>query len=57
MGDVMYSVVAIFNNTILHIWKLLKESILKDLITRKKTFCNYVWWLTMVIEGKLQGSK
>ena len=35
MGDVMYSVVAIFNNTILHIWKLLKESILKDLIAKK----------------------
>ena len=49
MGDVMYSVVAIFNNTILHIWKLLKESILKDLITRKKPFVtmygDWQWWL------------
>ena len=25
LGDVMYSMVAIVNNTVLHIWKLLKE--------------------------------
>ena len=25
LGDVMYSMVTIVNNTVLHIWKLLKE--------------------------------
>ena len=33
------------NNIILHMWKLLRDDILKVLITRK-TFCNYIcWWM------------
>ena len=37
-GDVMYSMVTTFNNTELYIWKLLRESIFKVLITRKKFY-------------------
>ena len=33
----------IVNKTVLHIWKLLREEVLKILITRKK-LCDYVWW-------------
>ena len=32
----MYSVVIIVNNAVLHIWKLLREYILKVFITSKK---------------------
>lgn len=40
-GDVMFIVVTIGNDTELHIWKLLREYILKVLTTTKK-FCNMV---------------
>ena len=33
--DVMYSMVTIVNNTVVHILKLLREEILKVLITRQ----------------------
>lgn len=36
IGDVMSSMVTIVNKTVLYIWKLLREWILKILITRKK---------------------
>ena len=39
--DVIYSMVTIVNNTVLYIWRLLRDYILKVLITRKK---NNVWW-------------
>ena len=39
----MYNMVTIVNNTILHIWKLLRKLILKVLIIRRKSV-NYVWW-------------
>ena len=38
--DVMYSMVITVNNTVLYIWKLLREQIIKVLIKRKK-ICNY----------------
>lgn len=40
-GDVMYSMRTIRNNTILYIWKLLREYFLKVLLTRRKkvTMC------------------
>ena len=41
----MCNMVTIVNNTILHIWKLLRKLILKVLIIRKKSV-NYVWWWT-----------
>lgn len=37
----MYSMLTTVNNTVLRIWKLLREEILKVLVTRKK-HCNYV---------------
>ena len=37
----MHSMVTTVKNTLLYIWKLLKEYILKVLIIRKK--CTYVW--------------
>ena len=39
-GDVLCSMATMVNN-VLHIWKLLKESILKAPITRKKTVTKY----------------
>ena len=36
----------IVNNTILHTWKLLREQILKGLITRKQV-CKHIWWRTL----------
>ena len=42
---VMYSMENIVNNTVLYTWKLLRENILKVLITnKKKKKCNSVWW-------------
>ena len=35
-GHVMYSMETIVNNTVLYTWKLLRENILKVLITNKK---------------------
>lgn len=35
-GDVLYSMVTLVNNTVLHICKLLKEQLLKVLTRRKK---------------------
>ena len=40
-GDVMYSMVTIVSSPALHISKLLGESILKVLITRKKIVTTY----------------
>lgn len=46
-GDVKYSMATIVNNTVLHIWKLLREQILTVLITRKRIFVTtYVTILT-----------
>ena len=38
----------IVNNTVLYIWKWLREQILKVLLTRKKIVCNYVWWQILI---------
>ena len=40
----MYNVVTIVNNTVLYVWKLLREQILKVFITRKKGNC-VSWWI------------
>lgn len=37
----MHSMVTTVNNAVLHIWKLLKESILRALITRRKSYTVY----------------
>ena len=36
--DIKYNMVSIINNPVLHVWKVLRESILKALITREKQF-------------------
>lgn len=47
----MNSMVTIINNTVLPIWKLLREyKILKVLITRKK-ISNYAWWQMLTYWG------
>lgn len=45
LGDVIYRILVIVNNTILYIWNSLREEILKVFTTRKKN-CNSVrWWM------------
>lgn len=43
-GVIMYSLLTIVNNTILHIWKLLIWVDLKSFHHNKTESCNYVWW-------------
>ena len=49
-GNVRYSTVTIVGNAVLHIWKLLREQILKVLISRK----NFGWIWTVVLEKTLE---
>ena len=35
-GDVVYSMMTVVNNAVLYVWKLLRQQILKVLITHKK---------------------
>ena len=48
LRDVIYSLVTIVRNTLLHIWKLLREHNLKALITRRKILSMYDEELTVV---------
>ena len=41
-GDIIYGMVTAVSNTVLHIWKLLREQIFKVLITRKRIY-NCMW--------------
>ena len=38
---IMYSTATVVNNTVSHIWKLLREIL--NVLTTGKKFCNYVW--------------
>ena len=51
-GDVMYRMVALINNTVLHTWQLLRIG-LKSFYDRRKEFCNHIWW--RIITGLIVG--
>lgn len=42
-ADMMYSTMTAVSNTVVHIWKLLREKILK-FSSQEKQFCNYAQW-------------